>query len=48
VPAETTRNLGALLVPCQYVLWSIMLMAIYRYRIDKSTHENNLRALGRK
>ena len=47
VPAEITRDLGALLVPCQYLLWSLMLIAIYRYRIDKSTHQANLRALGR-
>ena len=47
VPAEITRDLGALLVPCQYLLWSLMLIAIYRYRIDKSTHQANLRALER-
>ena len=47
LPAEITRDLGALLVPCQYLLWSLMLIAIYRYRIDKSIHQANLRALGR-
>lgn len=45
VPAETLWNLGALLVPCQYILWGVMLAAIAFYRIDKVQHEGHLQAL---
>ena len=45
VPAAVTADLGSMLVPCQYLLWSIMLIAIYRYRIDRETHVRNLSAL---
>ena len=45
VPAETVWNLGALLVPCQYLLWTIMLVAIGFYRIDRGQHEAHLRVL---
>jgi Na+/melibiose symporter-like transporter len=45
VPADTVWNLGALLVPCQYLLWIIMLVAIGFYRIDRGQHEEHLRVL---
>jgi hypothetical protein len=32
-------------VPCQYLLWIIMLVAIGFYRIDRGQHEEHLRVL---
>ena len=45
VPADTVWNLGALLVPSQYLLWSVMLVAIGFYRIDRNQHEAHLKVL---
>ncbi|MCH1491771.1 MAG: MFS transporter [Luminiphilus sp.] len=45
VSADTVWNLGALLVPSQYLLWGVMLVAIGFYRIDRSQHEAHLKVL---
>lgn len=45
VPADTVWNLGALLVPSQYLLWGVMLVAIGFYRIDRNQHEAHLKVL---
>lgn len=45
VEPETLWNLGALLVPSQYLLWGIMLVAIGFYRIDRRQHEAHLQTL---
>ena len=45
VEPETLWNLGALLVPSQYLLWGIMLIAIGFYRIDRRQHEAHLQTL---
>ena len=45
VPAETLWQLGAMLVPCQYLLWGVMLVAIAFYRIDRLQHQDHLRVL---
>jgi len=45
VSADTVWNLGALLVPSQYLLWGVMLVAIGFYRIDRGQHEAHLKVL---
>ena len=40
-------NLGALLVPCQLILWGLMLWALVYYQIDKEAHAAHLSQLGR-
>jgi len=45
VEPETLWNLGVLLVPSQYLLWGIMLIAIGFYRIDRRQHEAHLQVL---
>ena len=45
VSADTVWNLGALLVPSQYLLWGVMVGAIGFYRIDRSQHEAHLKVL---
>ena len=45
VAPETVWNLGALLVPSQYLLWGVMLVAIGFYRIDRNQHQAHLEEL---
>ena len=42
VPVETVSGLGALLVPAQWILWGIMLIALAFYRLDRDRHESNI------
>jgi GPH family glycoside/pentoside/hexuronide:cation symporter len=41
-------NLGAVLVPIQWLLWGLMLWALAYYRLNKTEHESNLVRLGRR
>lgn len=45
VSTETLWQLGALYAPTLLALWMAMIFAISRYRIDKESHEENLRKL---
>ncbi len=45
VGADTLWWLGAFYAPSLVLVWSAMLHSISRYRIDKGTHEENLRKL---
>jgi Na+/melibiose symporter-like transporter len=45
VGADTLWWLGAFYAPSLVLVWSAMLYSISRYRIDKGTHEENLRKL---
>jgi Na+/melibiose symporter-like transporter len=51
-PAEVDTaimwNLGAVLVPIQWLLWALMLWALAYYRLNKTEHESNLLSLGRR
>ena len=51
-PAEVDStimwNLGAVLVPIQWLLWALMLWALAYYRLNKTEHESNLLRLGRR
>ena len=45
VPTESVLQLGSLLVPTQWLLWGIMLVAIGFYRLDRHKHQSNLAAI---
>ena len=45
VPTESVLQLGSLLVPTQWLLWGIMLVAIGFYRLDRQKHQSNLAAI---
>ena len=42
VPTESVLQLGTLLVPSQWVLWGVMLVALAYYRLDRAQHQSNL------
>ncbi len=48
VSPEVIWNLGAWLVPSQYFLWTLLLVAMSRYGIDRDQHEANLKDLAAK
>jgi hypothetical protein len=45
VPSESVLQLGALLVPSQWLLWGVMLFALAYYRLDRAQHQSNLTAI---
>ena len=45
VPTESVLQLGTLLVPSQWVLWGVMLVALAYYRLDRAQHQSNLTAI---
>ena len=45
VPEETLFSLGLYYIIALYILWSLMLLMIYFYKIDREGHESNLRML---
>ena len=45
VPTESLLQLGTLLVPSQWFLWGVMLMALVYYRLDRAQHQSNLTAI---
>ena len=45
VPTESVLQLGTLLVPSQWVLWGVMLVALAYYRLDRAQHQSNLIAI---
>jgi Na+/melibiose symporter-like transporter len=45
VPSESVLQLGALLVPSQWLLWGVMLVALAYYRLDRAQHQSNLTAI---
>ncbi|MEO0982448.1 MAG: MFS transporter [Pseudomonadota bacterium] len=45
VPAETIRNLGLFYAPAIFVLYTLMLICLSYYKIDRAAHEANLRTL---
>jgi Na+/melibiose symporter-like transporter len=45
VPEETVMRLGLYYAPTLFVIWMLMIACLRLYRIDRSTHENNLKAL---
>jgi Na+/melibiose symporter-like transporter len=42
VPTGSVLQLGTLLVPSQWVLWGVMLVALAYYRLDRAQHQSNL------
>ncbi len=47
VPEASLFILGALYAPAVFTLWMVMIWCLSSYKIDRATHEENLRALGR-
>lgn len=47
VPEESLYTLGALYAPAVFTVWMIMIWCLSSYKIDRATHEENLKALGR-
>jgi GPH family glycoside/pentoside/hexuronide:cation symporter len=47
VPEASLYTLGALYAPAVFTVWMIMIWCLSSYRIDRATHEENLKALGR-
>ena len=45
VPTESALQLGTLLVPSQWFLWGVMLVALVYYRLDRAQHQSNLAAI---
>ena len=45
VPTESVLQLGTLLVPSQWFLWGVMLVALVYYRLDRAQHQSNLTAI---
>jgi Na+/melibiose symporter-like transporter len=45
VPYESVLQLGTLLVPSQWFLWGVMLVALAYYRLDRAQHQSNLAAI---
>ncbi len=45
VPDETVFRLGLYYAPTLFVLWMLMIASLRLYRIDRNTHEENLRTL---
>ena len=45
VPTESVLQLGTLLVPSQWFLWGVMLVALVYYRLDRAQHQSNLIAI---
>lgn len=45
VGAESLFRLGATYVPAIWLLWTCMILAVSRYRLNRADHEANLRAL---
>jgi glycoside/pentoside/hexuronide:cation symporter, GPH family len=45
VPEPVVQQIGTLLVPAQWLLWGIMLLALAFYRLDRIQHESNLAAI---
>ncbi|MEK9934027.1 MAG: MFS transporter, partial [Luminiphilus sp.] len=45
VSTESVLQLGALLVPSQWFLWGVMLIALAYYRLDRAQHQSNLTAI---
>ena len=45
VPTESALQLGTLLVPSQWFLWGVMLVALAYYRLDRAQHQSNLAAI---
>ncbi|MEL6829167.1 MAG: MFS transporter [Pseudomonadota bacterium] len=48
IPADALWRLGAYYAPAILILYTLMLVAISFYKIDKNQHEDNLRALAEK
>jgi len=45
VPEEVVFNLGLYYAPTLFVIWMFMIASLMLYRIDRVTHEDNLRTL---
>ena len=45
VPEETVFRLGLYYAPTLFVIWMLMIASLRLYRIDRETHEGNLRKL---
>lgn len=45
VPEETVFRLGLYYAPTLFVIWMLMIASLRLYRIDRDTHEDNLRTL---
>ena len=47
VPGEALFRLGALYAPTLWLLWGAMMVCVSFYKIDRETHEENLRKLAK-
>ena len=47
IPPDALWRLGAYYAPTLLILWTAMIIAVSFYRIDRGTHENNLRSLAK-
>ena len=47
VPVSVVHDLATIYVPLVILLWSLMILCISLYQVDRTTHEENLQSLGR-
>lgn len=47
VPVSVVHDLATIYVPLVILLWSLMILCISMYQVDRTTHEENLQTLGR-
>jgi Na+/melibiose symporter-like transporter len=47
VPVSVVHDLATIYVPLVILLWSLMILCISMYQVDRTTHEENLQSLGR-
>ena len=47
VPVSVVHDLATMYVPAVVLLWSLMILCISMYQVDRAVHEENLQTLGR-
>ena len=47
VPVSVVHDLATIYVPVVILLWSLMILCISMYQVDRTKHEENLQTLGR-
>ena len=47
VPVSVVHDLATIYVPAVVLLWSLMILCISMYQVDRAVHEENLQTLGR-
>ena len=47
VPISVVHDLAIVCVPAVVLLWSLMIICVSMYQVDRTKHEENLQTLGR-